>query len=382
VLIEGKRYVSPRLEPILARAVRLPEGVAAEESCTDLFRDTSGLLRRHLGQTEMFITALVFYIFGDWFFDVLSIAPILLVVAPIGSPRESLLQLLSALCRRPLRVAGARRADFKSFPMWLSPTLVLDEPEMRPSMLKLLHTTTRRGSYVPFGHSLLDLWGPKIICTYEFPGELGLANSSIRLAMTPAVGQLEDLDGNLIEIAQKYQPRFLGQRLRNLRTVRLPDFEVSEISQPARDLARILGAAIVGDDGLQRQILPIIAAQDEEARTERSRSVKATLVEALFFFSLQEERHEVRSAELADKTNSSRYGRREFETISPESVGWILKDLGMHTRRLGSAGNGVKLTQSTRRFIHRLAIAYDVRTMQGHSKATCRYCADIAKLGI
>ena len=172
-------------EPILvngavARAIRFPTRVAPTETTKKLFLAAHELLTRHLGQLESCITGLVCGAFVSWMSPVLPTAPILWIFAPAGSPRDLALQMLSLLSRRPLQLVGLRRGDMLHLPMSLQPTLLLDEPDLRPEMQTLLRSSSHRGARIISTDGLLEFYGPKIIVSDKLPHDTALAGEALK----------------------------------------------------------------------------------------------------------------------------------------------------------------------------------------------------------
>jgi hypothetical protein len=153
ILHSGQSYELPDVETSIARALRLPTGVAPAEAAGKLFDDVAELFRERLGQLENCAKLLTSGIFASWFSPVLSMAPIIWILVPPGSPKHQLLQLLGTLCRRPLRLVGLTRGDLRSLPLSIQPTLLLDEPDVRPAVLSILSASAHRGSYIRGGAS-------------------------------------------------------------------------------------------------------------------------------------------------------------------------------------------------------------------------------------
>jgi hypothetical protein len=262
--------------------------------------------------------------------------------------------------------------------MSVQPTLLLDEPDFRPEMLKLLCSSSCNGMNVPKGQRVVSVCGTKIVASYTVPSDTLLESHTLRVALKPSAAARSPLSAKSEQqIAEDFQPRFLSYRLRNCRSVRAPEFDVNRLSAPTQELAQSLGAAIVGDCDLQSKILPFLDAQDEEIRTNRSTAIDAVLLEGLLSSCHTKGQVEIRGSELAKAVCAIYAGRGIKFLISPESVGWALKKLGIPTGRLGSAGNGVKLTDVTRRLVHQLASLYDARTFQVGFDSDCKHCNEI-----
>jgi hypothetical protein len=374
----GRRYEPVRIHPSLAAALRFPKHVAPHESTKQLFTDVHDFLRRHLAQLDSCITAMVFAIFASWISPVLPMAPILSIFAPAGSPKNLALQLLALLCRRPLRLAGLKRGDLLRVPMSLEPTLLLDEPDLQPAMQSILQAGAHRGSYVSSGDRMQDLFGPKIICSSKQLLGTELEAEVLRVALIPASGQVPVLDKKAQEeVAEEFQARFLGYFLRNFSRVQIPNFDVSDLALPIQDLARAFGAGVVGDEDLQAKILPLLKVKDEEIRSDRASAFDSVVVEASLFFIHQEGWSKVRAQSAAEKVEAIYKGRGSDQKVSPESVGWAWKRLGIPSGRINKAGNGVELTVQVCRLVHRLAFSYGVRAVQSGFRSGCRYCDEL-----
>jgi hypothetical protein len=343
-----------------------------------LFSDVHELLRRRLAQLDSVITAMLFAIFASWLSPVLPMAPILSIFAPAGSPKNLTLQLLALLFRHPLRLTGLKRGDLLRVPMSLQPTLILDEPDLRPAMQSILQASAHRGSYVSNGDGVQDLFGPKIICSRKPHFGTELEAEVLRVALIPASGQVPILDQKEQEsLAEEFQARFLGYYLRSFGNVQIPKFDVSDLAQPIQELARAFGAAVVGDEDLQSKILPLLKVKDEEIRADRASALESVVVEAGLFFIHQGGSSTVRAGSAAKKVEAIFKGRGSDQKVSPEQVGWAWKRLGIPSGRINRAGNGIELTVATSRLIHQLAISFGVRAIQGGLRTDCRYCGEL-----
>ena len=363
-------YAPVSLDPSVARAIRFPSRVAPPETTRSLFTDAHKFLNSHLGQLDQCITAMVFAIFATWLTPVLRAAPILSIFVPPGGPKKQVLRVLNLMSRRPLRLVGLKRSNLARVPMFLQPTLLLDEPD--PKLQSILNASAERGAYIPQPQGVVEFFGPKIIVSSKLP----LDSDALRIALIPITGQVPFLDKETEEkIAEEFQARFLAYFLRNAGKVSTPAFDVKKLSSPMLDLALTFGSAIIGDEELQRTILPLLNVQDEEIRADRALSDDAVLLEALIFFN-----HvgsiKVRVGLAAKKACSIFKGRGSDKKMSPESAGWAIKRLGIPSGRLDRAGNGVELTEKTCRLIHRLAWSHGVRAMD-RAFPDCAFCREL-----
>jgi hypothetical protein len=263
--------------------------------------------------------------------------------------------------------------------MSLQPTLLLDEPDLRPEMQLILRSSTHRGARIVTSHGLLEFFGSKIVLSHEFPRGTPLEPDALKAALIPIAGRLAPLDTKTQEdIAEEFQARFLGHFLRNAGHTQSAYFDASQFTLPVQDLARTLSAAVMGESELQKKILLILRVQDEEIRADRARTDDAVVLEAFLFFIHQGGWSKVRTDAIARKVGAIYKGRGSNQEPSPETVGWAIRRLGIPSGRINRAGNGVELDVSTCRLIHTLAVSHGVRTMDGGLRTDCRYCEELA----
>ena len=262
--------------------------------------------------------------------------------------------------------------------MSLQPTLLLDEPDLQPGTQRLLGAAAHRGSYIPSGDGVRELFGPKIILSGKPLHAMPLETDVLHVALVPVSGQLPALDKKAEEqIAEDFQSRFLGYFLRNFNSVQTPSFDVSDLALPVQTLARALGAAVIDDSELQTKILPLLKIQDEEIRADRARTCDAIVLEALLYFIHVGGWSKVRTDSIAEKVVAIYKGRGSDEEPSPETIGWAIRRLCIPSGRINRAGNGVELDVGVCRLIHRLARCHGVRAMSGGPRDDCRYCREL-----
>lgn len=372
-----RMYEPLRLNRNLSSCVRFPTRIGPPESAEQLFKTVHCLLTTHLGQPDSCVTAMVCGIFSSWFWPVLPMAPILWIFALAGSPKNLAIRLLGLLCRRPLRLVGLRRGDLLRAPMSVQPTLLLDEPDLKPPMLTILDASSNRGAHIPSSHGMLELFGPKVIFSRTIPSVTPLETDALRAALTPVSQGLPALDKIAEEkIAEEFQARFLGCFLRNFDWLQTPKFYGGELTLPMQNLASAFCPLFDDNEEIQAKILGLLAAQDEEIRTANASALASVVLEALLFFIHQGGWSKVRTQHVAD-TVANIYAGRGFDqkNISAESVGWAIKKLGIPSGRINKAGNGVQLTVQVCRQVHQLGLSYGIRALQKF-RSSCPYCEE------
>lgn len=372
---DGKVYVPPRLNSTVLRALHLPVNIASYGSTRDLFNYLRRVLTRFTNLTETFICQIAYFILGSCLVDCLSVAPFLSIIAPVGAPRAQLFRLLSSLCRRPLILAEATPTAISCLPIHLRPTYLFDEPHLSWRAQRLLYSTHNRGRVIIRNGGIIDLFSAKVICSREPLRDPLLASQALQITLPPTCQQLPFLENvDCMQIADEFQPKLLMYRLTNYGKVRTPEIDVSDLTAPMQDVARALGSCVVGDEELQRGVVQLLRERDQEVRIERSLQPESAILEALLFCSHDEGRSHVLCGELADIANTMWAKRGDGQQTTPESVGWKLRALDLHSEPIGSEGRGLRLTETVRARVHRLAQEYGVPSLRQAAKKGCPHC--------
>jgi hypothetical protein len=372
---DGKTYVPARLDSSVLKALRLPTRVVPIASTHELFTSVCTLFARFSDLPEQFTRLIAYFLFADWLSDRVWLAPFLSILAPPTTPSGTLMRLLSLVCRRPILLGELSPGGFRKLPMWLSPTLLLDIPEPRAPLQRLLRASSRRGTYVSSEGRPVDLYCPKVVCSQEPLRDPTLLGLALEVALPPTRRKLPILDLGMSEqIADEFQAKLLMYRLTNFHNAKAPVVDLSELGAPTQDLVRTLMACTIGDTELQSGVVPLLREQDQEIEADRLSAVSSVILEALLFACHDGDRATVQVAELAEITNTIMARRQSALILSPEMVGWELKGLGFRTEPVGSAGKGLRLLEDMRARIHKLAHAYGVWSVRGGPMGLCRHC--------
>ena len=132
--------------------------------------------------------------------------------------------------------------------------------------------------------------------------------------------------------------------------------------------------AVVADDpDLQQRVPELLEEQNEQACVDRSIDLKGAVLRAVLFRCHQPDEQEVRTSSIAETVNEIYRSEGEPLKVSSETVGHVLKSLGLYSRRLGSSGRGLRLDKFTQSRAHELGFPYDVLP----EVPECGYCQDI-----
>ena len=366
----GCIYEAPELAPSLSRAIRLPSRSRSYDSARSLFAAMTELFQHHLDLPNRESNLLACFAIGTWLADCLPTAPSLAISGPEPELGVDLLRLLSCVCRHSLMLAEVTAGSFRSLPMHLSPTLLLNQQELKPNLQRLFRASSYRGLHVPGNRgTVIDLYGPKaIVCGTDAPVDT-LGGGVIHISVTPSQLQSSALDEQVQnEIANHFQPRLLMYRLKNSGTVCESRVEVSELTFAMRQLARSVAMCFPEDAELARDAVQLLRPQDEEVRRQCSRDVNCAIVEILLGIihqrkqpteKVDRKQRAVKVEELAKDLNALLQSRGELIEYGAEEIGWKLKGLNIK-RHSDRCGRQVLLDRGTSQIVHRLARAYDL----------------------
>ena len=362
----GCIYEAPQLDPILWRAMRLPAGCRDYGSARALFDGIRDLFQRHLGLPESESGLIACFVISTWLANRLPSAPGLTISGPDEELGIDVLRLLSCVCRHPLMLAELTPGSFRSLPMQLSLTLLLDQQRLRPNVQRLLRASSYRGMHLPGNRGrVVDLYGPKAIFCGSDSADDTLSGGVIHISMAPSQLQSSALDDRIEdEIASQFQPRLLMYRLKNSGKVREREVDVSKFTFATRQLARTVAECFPEDAQLAGKAVELLRPQDEEVRRERTRDVNCAIVEILWRIVHDKKQRAVSVNKLAGGVNALLRDRGEILRYSPETIGWKLRNNLKIPRHDNSLGRHVLLGRDTSQSVHRLAQAYDLPCAQ------------------
>ena len=373
-------FVPPRADPAILRSLLLPRNIAEYGSTRKLFSEISGLISRATQTGGAVVVPLTFFVFATWLADCLPVAPFVWIVTPPTTTAAPLGQLLGLLCRRAFVVSDISSARFHSLPMDLQPTLLTEIFQPTRRALNLLRASTRHGAFVAAGGKAMDAFCAKIVFAPEPLRDPASAGFPLELVLPPTREYVPPISASEAErIATEYQAKLLRYRLLNRAKVHTPAFDMSQFTVPMQELAYSVAASIADDDELQSEIVPFLKPLDREIRVDRASLLPAIVLEVLLARCHSTTGKDCPVAELTGDVNTVLRGRGDMLQVSPETVGWTLRALGLHTGFITGGKKGLFLINDVRENIHDLAAAYGVRTLRKlPAKTNCPLCAALA----
>jgi hypothetical protein len=175
-------------------------------------------------------------------------------------------------------------------------------------------------------------------------------------------------------ITQSFQNRLIDYRLKNLIRVHKSDFDTSGLPSDTPAIANALGACIVDAPDLQAELVSLLVPRAQQQFEDRSSSHEALAIEATLSLCHQG-KLQIFVKEIADEINRIQANRGETLRFTAEKVGHKLKKVGLYTRRLSSAGNGLFIDHATRVLLHKVAMSLlDAGSGPDDENVRCSLC--------
>jgi hypothetical protein len=347
----------------------LPTGVKGFGTTRDLFQDISSFLHKHAMLPRKECSLLAYWAISTWFTDYLPFSPNVVISGPV-STADLLLLSLVAICRRPILLGELSPAILRKLPInELTPTLLIREAQLNRYMSALLNASNQPGYLFFSGKTFQQLYCPKCIYVGDGFKDAPAMSDSVHInltgnALTPR--HSAPTDGEITSL----QNRLFSYRLLNHDKVAAANFRVSGFRPEISVVADVLAAAIVDDMELQGGVIEVLKDRDEQSRADRATGVNGLVLQAVLFHCHQKDQEKLFVREIAATANRLYAEDGESLKISSETVGHVLKKLGLYTRRLGNAGRGLMFDKATQSHAHSLGHGYDVLTIE----PSCEYC--------
>jgi hypothetical protein len=370
----GRLYCVPTLPPALYQSLILPTGFETVGSTRELFDSIVALLRDHVMLPEKQCSLLAYWSMATWFPDFLPFLPSLAITGP-ASAADLLLRTLVAVCRRPVLLADMSPVVLRALPLGeLMPTLLIRGPQLSKRMAGLLDASNQPGYLVCSGKDFQQFYCAKCIYMGEHAKNQLLTPNSIHVHV--GGNSLRFLSALPTDsVIQDFQNRLLSYRLVSYNKVAASKFRVPgfRFRPEVCAIAQVLGASITDDPALQQDIIELLQERDEQSRVDRASGQDGMVLKAVLWHCHQSDQQQVFVREIAATANRIYNEEGESLKISNETVGHVLKNLGLYTRRLGNAGRGLVLDKATQSRAHELGHANEVLPDSAGVPA-CGYC--------
>jgi hypothetical protein len=337
----------------LSAPVKAPLSPPREATAVELFTwiKRTLLALTHLPEDAAEVVA--FWVISTWFPDALTVFPCL-VISGCAHDAGVLLHVLRDFCARAALLAGFRRRDLGVLRRYQ--TRLVWEPNLHERTANLLSNLTDPSFLVAEGGSLACYSGSTAIYVGENPRTHNIQNS-IHIYITPTNAAPPASHQWLQKTIERVPVHLRQYREKNLSYVHNSTWFPSGVSSEMAAIATAIGRCIVDAPELQQKLVALMKTLDQQHRSEMSNSIEAIVVEAIQALNRGgRERAYVR--ETAAEVNRHLEARGETARLTPEKVGHVMKKLGLRTRRLSQAGNGLTYDNATVARIQQVAAVY------------------------
>lgn len=367
----GRSHYVPPLPPALYRSLLLPTSAEGFISDRKLFDSIVALLRKHVMLSEKECSLLAYWSIATWFPDFLPFIPSVVITGPAAAA-DLLLRTLAAVCRRPVLLADASPAVLSALPLGaLSPTLLMREPQLNKRMAALLDASSQPGYLVRRNKDFQPFYCAKCIYIGEAAkNQLSTANSIHIRVGGNSRRSLQPLPTD--DVIQGFQNELLFYRVIRHDVAAASKFRVPGFQPEVCAMAHVLVASI-DDLELRNGIIELLKERDEQSRVDRASGQDGIVLKAVLWHCHQSDQQQVFVREIAATANRIYSEEGESLKIGNETVGHVLKNLGLYTRRLGNTGRGLVLDKITQFRAHELGYANEVLPDSAGVPA-CGYC--------
>jgi len=291
------------------------------------------------------------YVLLTWVYEFAPSIPYLRVIGDWGTGKTRFLQVVGAICFRPIFASGATtpapifrilekfrgtlvldEADFKDSSAWMEMVKLLNNG-YRPGM-PVLRADKENGKWYPRSY---QVFGPKLISTrFNFKDEalesrcltsemLPLTRDDIPRILPPSFDtEVADLRSKLLTFRLGNLFRLKGRTFGN--ELLEPNLQprLQEILIPLKAMLNGDGSMVEALAGFVHRLQDSLFSRKQESTTGR---VLAALIE------LHNDGEELSSKSIAEKINED----PEAQSITSEKVGWLTRQLGFRKEKDGSS---------------------------------------------
>jgi hypothetical protein len=372
----GRVYVPRDVGPSVVRELYLPTEIHPNVSVPQLFADLVQLFQRFTGLPDNLARLVARIPLSTWVMDAQPAALSVIVVGPDSRELTQFLNLLKRLCRHALLLTEVSAGGLRSLPMEMDLTLVIDQPELSEPAQRILNASRTRDKKVPHRG---NLWRPFCSKVIHLADYFIASIDAVRIPVLPTGRTLPVLDdGELIRIANDFQPRLLSYRFANCSKVHASQIDSSIGDYAMRESINGLAACTPESPDLQAEIVGIAAQEAAEVRQARWTEPPVVLIESLLMACHSPIESAPYCGKIADIMSTISSARGVERIFKPNQVGTLIRRLGFKPEPRDSDGVRLRLTDDVRRKVHQLARDFAVPSIENPIPG-CPHCADLEK---
>jgi hypothetical protein len=250
----------------------------------------------------------------------------------------------------------------RRLPIFLHPTLLVDDPKLSPKSCAFWRAASLPGVVVSATRSrVCELACLKAVRLQPTDSLDAWGEDAMHLVLPPT--EFPPLSDRLLaSIAAEFQPKLEMYRLRRLNgneKFARPSSGLSKV-----ELARNLFACIPDDAGIVRILTPLLESHQQEILARRSRNPQVAIVKAVWVPAHAPGKMSI--SEVAKRANVLLRSDDEMYVYSPREVGWLLRQLRLQTHRTPNC-KVLQFSSEIRRRVHELAreLGVQLPTVQG-----------------
>ena len=283
-----------------------------------------------------------------------------LVLTGTAHDAVDVLHVLKEFCPRAALLAGIARSQLGALCSYR--TYLISEPNLDKRTANLLSSLTDRRFSVVRGTNIACRSKSTAIYAGENPETHRILNS-VRIHIAPANAALPARPQWLQKMIERVPVHLEQYCNKNLLHILHSMWVPSGLSSETAAVATALGRCIVDAPELRQKLVTLLQTRDQQRQAEMSNTIGAVVLEAALAL-CRDGREHAYCREIAAKFNDLQEARGETVRLGSEKVGHQLKKLGLRTRRLSQAGNGLIFGKATTARLHELAAIYGVDAME------------------
>jgi 5S rRNA maturation endonuclease (ribonuclease M5) len=385
--IDGIRYEPiPPNQMMREGIIQLPSDLGEAMETPELVQRIRETIHKYVDLDVFYEFLAAYYVLFTWLYDAFETLPYLRFLGEPGTGKSRTLQVVGAMCYRPITATGAATVSpmFRLMDRY-RPTLLLDEGDFANSdetalVIKMLNVGYQERQAVilragpqddGFSPEGFKVYGPKLIATRSKFDDWALESRCLTKHFD-APTLREDIPIDLPrsfwrEEALEIRNLLLRWRMEHWQ----PEIELSyegidHSLEPRLNQVSIALMTLVDDPDLKADLQALMKRFDEQLILERSNTLECKVLEAILF--LREE--DGSEADLSMKSITARVNdlmdwenHREIRTpedrqnaLKPRSVGHIVKKLGLpktrdpRTRRIAVLWDEDRMKRLRRRY--------------------------------
>ena len=389
--VEGVRYVplAAHNRVLSEGVVQFPSALGKEKSIRELVGIIRGVIHKYVDVDVFYEKMMAYYVLFSWLFDCFNTVPYLRSLGDAGTGKSRLIQVVGAMCYRPIYVSGAATVSpiFRMLDRYRG-TLVLDEGDFAASdeaadIIKILNTGYQRvqGTVLRAGSresgfepEVFVVFGPKVIATRKRFKDWALESRCLTKEMGGPTTR-EDIPIDLPrsfwrEEAVAVRNLLLRYRLTHWRPEIELDYSMVDRSvEPRLNQVTVALVTLVEDEDLREDLREFIREYNRQLIVERGMTVGCKALEVLVARAQEmKDRGEspvVLLVDIAEQVNwlidwenhgeksigwYTGQAKRPDKAVTPKKVGWVLRNqLHLRTERSGGKKRGYRVVWDEKR---------------------------------